>query len=84
GTTEEDAKAKLKKALDSWVFGDTIEEFGKKNPDIKFLSVPRAVQGLSRYEILAGRPLELAPNQDANYEFVVSLVLTNKLSGQVE
>lgn len=68
--TEAEAKAALKKALDSWAFGDSLEKFEKDNPGITFFDGSRVAQKpLGRYQFGTSRI------DGKSFDFLVTLVL---------
>ncbi len=74
--TEAEARTVVNTALDSWVFGDSEEQFKKAHPGIHFLDFNRITHKLGRYEIGAMRP---AGN---SFEFQVTLIYKEE-SGDV-
>ena len=76
---EAEAKAKLKLALDSWVFGDTLEKFQKDHPDIMVGVRLHSLDKLTRYEIGAGR--EKSPT---SFEFAVTHVFESKAGTDIK
>ena len=71
--TEAEAKAALKKALDSWAFGDSNEKFEQDHPDIKFGDLNRAARKkLSRYEFGNSR------KDGKGFQFLVTLTLATE------
>lgn len=68
--TEAEAKAALKRALDSWAFGDSLEKFEKDNPGISFFDGTRITKKqLGRYQFGGSR------NDGKMFDFLVTLVL---------
>ena len=66
---EAQARAKLRLALDSWVFGDSITRFEAAHPDIHFGDYDWVLtKVLQRYEMGAARPY------GSGYE--ISVILT--------
>ena len=74
---EDEAKAKLKIALDSLVFGDSFEKFKKDHPNINFFELDR-LYVLLRYEITAARK-----TKDNCYEFAVILVFKSEAGTEI-
>ncbi len=81
--TIEQARALLKTTLDSWVFGESIEKFREKHPDVEFAAVVRPGNSLVRYEILAEQPGTPTERFEVDFEFVVTLTLQPKFSNEV-
>lgn len=73
--TEDQAREKLKLALDSWTFGDSREKFGKAHPDVDFIHFYYDL-ALNNYSITRSRAIE------NGYQFVVthSFKKTNGIS----
>jgi len=63
--TEDQAREKLKLALDSWTFGDSREKFGKAHPDVDFIHFYYDL-ALNNYTITRSRAIE------NGYQFVVT------------
>ncbi len=76
--TEAEAKAILKKALDSWAFGDSREKFESDHPGIKF-NDSNYVTGkkLARYEIGMSRTRE-GSEHGASFQVLVTLTFTTE------
>lgn len=66
--TEAEARAVLKSALDSWAFGDTLENFEKDHPGVSFFDTNWITKKrLGRYEIGNVR------KDGITFEFLVTL-----------
>lgn len=85
---ESQAKQVLKAALDSWIFGDTLDQFEKKHPGYNFIepkwSISQVV--LLRYEIGLGRaegPSDMPPGVKG-YEFAVVLVFQSQAGMEIK
>ena len=76
---EAEAKEKLKLALDSWVFGDTLEKFHKDHPDIRVGVRLHSLDKLTRYDIGTGR--ERSPT---SYEFTVTHVFESRAGTDIK
>lgn len=63
--TEDQAREKLKLALDSWTFGDSREKFGKAHPEVDFVHFYYDL-ALNNYTITRSRAIE------NGYQFVVT------------
>ena len=75
--TEVEARAVLKTALDSWVFGDTLEMFEKHHPGISFFDTSRITKKMiGRYDIGTVR------KEGRTFEFLVTLTFKEE-SGDV-
>ncbi len=71
--TESEAKAVLKKALDSWAFGDSKEKFEKNHPEIKCGDLNWATgKKLARYDIGTSR------KNGRNFQVTVKFTLAAK------
>ena len=90
-TGEAQAKEKLKVALDSWTFGDTIEKFEKDHPEIilhdeRLQILPFGLNApvkLIRYEIGAGRSAKnITEKYESTYEFAVAMTVQNAKVGE--
>ncbi len=71
--TEAEARAILKKALDSWAFGDSREKIERDQPGIKFLDRNCATgKKLSRSEIGMSRKIDESKH-GVGFQFLVTL-----------
>jgi predicted Zn finger-like uncharacterized protein len=75
--TEEEARSKLKLALNSWVFGDSPEKFRTDHPTIRLGVRLHGLDKLARYDIGAARQTALG------YEFAVTHVFENKAGQEI-
>lgn len=80
GMTEDQAREKLKVALDSWVFGDDDTKLKRDHPEIKFLDTD-FIQGhkLLKYDLGAGRTFEMA-----GFEFAVALSFASTAGTEIK
>lgn len=86
---EADTLAMLKMALDSWVFGDSLDKWKADHPDVTFNDIPCILRDkvLLRYEVGAARAKEDVSQKGhklGGTEYAVALVFSSRAGTELK